>query len=146
SIPKEIHSVTEALEKAPLFAEYAKRYPELEKYAKHIGNTIVAQSTHAAGKVISKRSLDEIVPLRRDKEGNVVLEYEKERAEANGLVKMDILGLQTLDIIHLCCDLIKKNNKVPPTEPFNFEIEDKKTYDLISRGDTFTVFQLGTSG
>lgn len=145
-IPDDIHSVVEAFEKSPLLNEYAKQYPEIKKYAKHIGNIYIAYATHAAGKVISKRDLDEIVPLRIDREGNVVLEYEKERVEKNGLVKIDILGLETLDIIENCYKLITKNGKTLPKEPFDYEIYDQKTYDLISSGNTFGVFQLGTSG
>lgn len=145
-IPKDIHNISDALEKLPILSEYASNpnYEQIKKFAPTIGGTIVAMATHAAGTVIGKRPLDEIVPLRRDKEGNLVLEYEKDRAEANGLVKMDILGLSTLDIIELTENLIIKNNKKVP----NIDIEqyDEKTYDLISRGDTVCVFQFGTSG
>jgi len=146
AIPNDIKSVSQALEKAALFGEYAKAYPELKKYAEDLGGKAVAWSTHAGGVVIGKRSLREIVPIRRDKDGNVAIEYEKERAESNGLVKMDTLGLETLDIIDETYKLIAATGKkLPPRYP-NFDEYDKKTYDLISRGDTFCVFQLGTSG
>jgi len=146
AIPDDVHKVNELMDKAPLYSEYAKFYPQLNKYSKRLGNIFAAFSKHAAGLVIGKRKLEEVVPLRVDKEGAIVLEYEKERAEANGLVKMDILGLETLDIIDDCLALIKKQNKSLPPEPFDFEEYDEKTYDLISSGNTFTVFQLGTSG
>lgn len=144
-IPKDIHSITDALEKLPILSEYANNpnYEHIKKFAPTIGGTIVAMATHAAGTVIGKRPLAEIVPLRRDKDGNVILEYEKERAEANGLVKMDILGLSTLDIIELTEQLIIKNNKKVPQ--IDIESYDEKTYDLISKGDTVCVFQFGTS-
>lgn len=144
-IPKDIHGISDALEKLPILAEYANNpnYQHIKKFAPTIGGTIVAMATHAAGTVIGKRSLEEIVPLRRDKDGNIILEYEKERAEANGLVKMDILGLSTLDIIELTEQLIVKNNKKIPQ--IDIESYDEKTYDLISRGDTVCVFQFGTS-
>jgi len=145
-IPRDISNITDALEKLPILAEYASHsdYEHIKKFAPAIGGTIVAMATHAAGTVIGKRPLAEIVPLRRDKNQSVILEYEKDRAEANGLVKMDILGLSTLDIIELTEKLIVKNGKQIP----NIDIEeyDEKTYDLISRGDTVCVFQFGTSG
>jgi DNA polymerase-3 subunit alpha len=144
AIPSEIGTVSKALEKASLFMEYAKEYTELESYAKDIGGLNVALSTHAAGIIVNKRALRGLVPLRRDKDGNVSIEYEKERVEENNLVKLDILGLKTLDVIDETYDLIKQCNKVP--KPFSYEEYDKKTYDLISKGDTYGVFQFGTSG
>lgn len=152
AIPNDIKTVESAFEKAPLFAQYAKPvsedgggYSELKDYSKDIGGKAVAWSTHAGGVVIGKRSLRGLIPLRRDKEGNLAIEYEKERAEANGLVKMDTLGLETLDIISETYRIIDDCGKPVPPPP-DFNQYDKKTYDLISNGDTFCVFQLGTSG
>jgi DNA polymerase-3 subunit alpha len=142
-IPAEVKTIDMAYEKVPLFAEYTKRYPELLKY-KAIASKPRNTSLHAAGVVISHRSLHTIVPMRRDKDGVYVLEYDKDVAEANGLVKMDILGLTTLDIIEATNDLIKGAGKTVPN--IDYETYDEKTYDLISRGDTFGVFQFGTSG
>lgn len=140
-----IRTIKAALEKAPLFAEYAEsKYPELKEFA-NLGGHAVAWATHAAGFIVGKRSLVGLVPLRRDKEGNVAVEYEKERAEDNGLVKIDFLGLETLDIISKTHELILINGKTPPPQPFNYEGYDEKTYDLISSGNTFCVFQLGES-
>lgn len=145
SIPGDVKSMDSVFEKAPLFAEMAdKKYPELKKYANLLASKTKAWSTHAGGLVIGRRPLAEIVPLRRDKEGSVAIEYEKERAEANGLVKMDTLGLETLDIIRETNLLIAINGKKVP-EPFDYEQYDEKTYDLISRGNTLCVFQFGTS-
>lgn len=152
TIPNEIRTIDSAFEKATLFAEYAKPiidngggYTELKDYAKDIGGIAVAWSTHAGGVVIGKRSFRGLIPIRCDKDGSVAVEYEKERAEANGLVKMDTLGLETLDIVKETYELIKANNKPTPPEHPDFDEYDQKTYNLISSGDTFCVFQLGTS-
>lgn len=147
SISKEYHSVESALAKAPLFIEYANhpKYSELKKYGKIFDGKPIALGKHAAGIIIAKRPLSTIVPLRRDKENNLVLEWEKVRAEANGLIKYDILGLSNLDLISITYDLIKKRGKTPPSEPFDYNQFDQKTYDLISSGQTFGVFQLGES-
>jgi DNA polymerase III alpha subunit len=142
-VPSDLGDIDEVIEQCPIFNEYAKKYPELIKY-KDLCGAPIAFGTHAAGLIIGKRDLADIVPVRKDKEGNVVLEYEKERAEENGLIKMDILGLETLDIIKSTEDLIRKNNKEVPV--VDYHTFDQAAYDLISRGDTFTVFQLGTSG
>lgn len=143
-IPAEIHSIEDAFAKVPLFAEYAKKYPEFVKYQDICGK-YRAWSTHAGGIIISARPLTGLVPLRKDKDGSLAVEYSKENVEENGLVKMDTLGLSTLDIIGQTMQLIKEANKSVPTV-IDYDICDKEAYEIISSGDTFCVFQLGTSG
>jgi DNA polymerase-3 subunit alpha len=146
AIPSEVKTVHRALEKAPLFAEYANndKYAPLKKFA-NLGGIEKVWSTHAGGIVIGKRPLVEFVPIRRDKEGNSAIEYEKNRAEDNGLVKFDTLGLETLDIIKNTYKLISLNGKTPPPVDMDYDLYDEKTYKLIGDGDTLCVFQLGTS-
>lgn len=143
SLPSEMNTIKQALEEAPLFAEYAKQYPELVKYAGLCGKPR-AWSTHAGGIIISKRPLTGLVPLRRDTAGALVLEYDKEKAEENGLVKIDILGLETLDIIGETYKLINETGKEIPGQ-FDYELSDDKSYELVSSGDTFGVFQLAST-
>ena len=143
-ISSDIHSIDDAFEKIPLFAEYCKKYPELLKY-KEICGKYRAWSTHAGGIIISARPLTGLIPLRRDKDGALAIEYDKEKAEENGLVKMDILGLSTLDIIGQTIQLIKESGKDVP-EQIDYDVCDVEAYDLLSKGNTFGVFQLGTSG
>jgi len=144
-IPADIHSIDDALNKVPLFAEYAKKYPEFVKY-KDICGKYRAWSTHAGGIIISARPLTGLIPLRKDKDGSLAIEYDKDKAEENGLVKMDTLGLSTLDIIGQTIQLIKTSGKAAPPDPIDYDEYNQKTYDTISNGDTFCVFQLGTSG
>lgn len=145
-LPADIKSIDEALIKVPLFTEYVKKYPQLDKY-KSICGKFRAWSTHAGGIIISARPLTGLVPLRRDKDGSLALEYDKDKAEENGLVKMDTLGLSTLDIIGQTLKLIKASGKDPaPLDGLSYDTYDQLSYDLISKGDTFCVFQLGTSG
>lgn len=145
AIPKELNTVSNLIENAPLYAEYAELYPPLKEHAKNLGNLIINYSTHAGAIVIGKRPLVEIVPLRMSKDRQVTIEYEKDNTEACGLAKMDILGLSTLDIIDETFKLIKACGKTPPSLPWNYDENDKKTYDLISSGKTYGVFQLGKS-
>jgi DNA polymerase III subunit alpha len=141
-IPAEIKKIEEALTKLPLFEEYAKKYPALASY-KAISGKPRQTSFHASGIVVSYRPLHHSVPVRKDKDGLLAIEYDMVKAEENGLVKMDILGLSTLDIIELTNRLIREQGKEVPI--VDYEAYDQKTYDLISRGDTFGVFQFGTS-
>jgi DNA polymerase III subunit alpha len=144
-IPAEIHNIDDALEKVPLFAEYCKKYPEFITF-KDICGKYRAWSTHAGGIIISARPLTGLIPLRKDKDGALAIEYDKDKAEENGLVKMDTLGLSTLDIISQAMQLIKMSGKELPPVILDYEQYDQPTYDLISEGNTFCVFQLGTSG
>lgn len=144
TLGKDITTIDAALEKVPLFDEYAKRYPELKKHAA-INGKYRAWATHAAGIVISKRPLTGLVPLRRDKDGVVCLEYDKDKAEENGLVKMDLLGLSTLNVIESVKALIRDNGKELPPDPPDYDTYDESTYNVISNGNTFGIFQLGTS-
>jgi len=143
SIPAEIGSVKSALKDAPLFAEYAKQYPELQEFSEIINGLPRSLGTHAGGLVISKSSLEGITTVRRETEGNLILEAEKETTHDLGYVKIDILVVKTLDIIKDTYDLINANGKVLSMSSFDYEIEDEKTYNLIGSGDTFGVFQLG---
>lgn len=140
----EIKTIESALEKVPLFDEYAKKYPQLKKHAA-INGKYRAWATHAAGIVISKRPLTGLVPLRRDKDGIMCLEYDKDRAEENGLIKMDLLGLSTLNVIESIHKLIEANGKTIPADPPDYDMYDEATYNVISSGNTFGIFQLGTS-
>jgi DNA polymerase III subunit alpha len=144
-IPADVHSIDDALNRVPLFAEYCKKYPEFIKF-KDICGKLRAWSTHAGGIIISARPLTGLIPLRRDKDGALAIEYDKDKAEENGLVKMDTLGLSTLDIIGQVMQLIKESGKDMPPDILDYEEYDKSTYDVITSGDTFGVFQLGTSG
>jgi DNA polymerase-3 subunit alpha len=142
-ISADIHTIDDALVKSPLFAEYCEKYPEFIKY-KDICGKYRAWSTHAGGIIISARPLTGLVPIRKDKDGAWALEYDKDKAEENGLVKMDTLGLSTLDVVGSALELI--GSEKFSLNQLDYSEHDKQTYDLISKGDTFCVFQLGTSG
>lgn len=146
TIPDQCNTYKGAIEASPLFEEYTKRYPELQKYSEHIAGKERDWGMHAGGVIISKRRLPGLVPLRRDRYNKVLLEYEKERAEENGLVKMDFLGLSALSVIDDTYKIIEGLGKIPPPDPIDYEQYDQKTYDLIGRGNTLCVFQLGKSG
>jgi DNA polymerase-3 subunit alpha len=139
---KEVRTYKEMVEKSPLYSMYVERYPLLEKYAAICGKPR-ALGVHASGIIVSQRPLHTIIPLRIDKDGIISTQFDKDRVEEAGLVKIDILGLETLDIIDETNRLIKKADKEVPT--IDYDEYDKKTYDLITSGDTFGVFQFGTS-
>jgi len=102
-------------------------------------------STHAAGIVISRSKLDEVVPLYKDSKGGIpVIQYSMKYAEAAGLIKFDFLGLKTLTVISNCVDLIHKKDLHFDLNKINFS--DKKTFEMLSRGKSSGVFQFESMG
>jgi DNA polymerase-3 subunit alpha len=102
-------------------------------------------STHAAGVVIGDRPLHELVPLFRDtdnKDSLPATQFNMKWVEPAGLVKFDFLGLKTLTVIEKACDLIGRDRIDIPKLP----LDDKKTFELLARGDGSGVFQLEGNG
>jgi len=104
-------------------------------------------STHACGVVISKDPLDEIVPLQHptQDEKAIVTQFEMHSIEDLGLLKMDFLGLKNLTIIEDTLNKIYAIYK-KQIEIENLPLNDKKTFQLLSKGDSVGVFQLESEG
>ncbi|TQV79118.1 DNA polymerase III subunit alpha [Denitrobaculum tricleocarpae] len=102
-------------------------------------------STHAAGVVIGDRPLDELVPLYRDPRSDMpVTQFNMKFVEQAGLVKFDFLGLKTLTVLQKACEFIHRNGGEIDLE--TIPLDDKRSFDMLSRGDTVGVFQLESSG
>ncbi len=102
-------------------------------------------STHAAGVVIGDRPLEQLVPLFRDTDNRESLpatQFNMKWVEPAGLVKFDFLGLKTLTVIEKAWDLIGRDKIDIPKLP----LDDKKTFELLARGDGSGVFQLEGNG
>ncbi len=102
-------------------------------------------SIHAAGVVIGKESLSQILPLQKTPEGHIVTQYTKETVEDIGLLKMDILGLRTLTVIDRAVEIIRHTRKIN-LDMDSLPLDDPEVYRLLSRGDTIGVFQLESDG
>lgn len=140
TIPNDASTFDDALEKSKEFRDYVDAYPELEKYKKLVGLERT-YATHAAGIVIGDIDLSTYVPLRVDKEGTVSVQYEKNRCEEMGLIKMDLLGLEHLRIID---NTIKNSRTLGLTcpEPEEVPLDDTKVWREIAKGNTIRVFQM----
>ena len=102
-------------------------------------------STHAAGVVIGDRPLDELVPLYRDtdnKDSLPATQFNMKWVETAGLVKFDFLGLKTLTVIEKACDLIGRDK----IDIAKLPLDDRKSFELLARGDGSGVFQLEGNG
>jgi DNA polymerase-3 subunit alpha len=100
---------------------------------------------HAAGVVISNRSLGDLVPLMPDNEGLLGIQYDMKDIEILGLLKLDMLGLKTLDIIKHSLTRIKDRYNVD-LDIYNLSDQDKDTHELISTGNYVSIFQLDSPG
>ncbi len=103
-------------------------------------------STHAAGVVIAPEPLVHYTPLQYGPGREaVVTQYDMKAVGDIGLLKIDFLGLQNLDIIATCLRLLKELRGLE-IDIENLPFDDAKTYELISIGDTHGVFQLEGAG
>ena len=128
----------EARDSEPAVARMIEIALQLEGLPRHA-------STHAAGVVIGDRPLDELVPLYRDpRSGSSVTQLNMKDVEKAGLVKFDFLGLTTLTMLRLAEDLVKARGT--PLELQTLPLDDKATYELMSRAETTGIFQLESGG
>ena len=100
---------------------------------------------HAAGVILSREPLLDVIPIhRRESDGSIITQFDMIACEAIGLLKMDFLGLRNLSVLDDCIVNIKKNqNKQVVLE--DLPLADKKTFELLSRGETLGVFQLDSA-
>jgi DNA polymerase-3 subunit alpha len=106
-------------------------------------------STHAAGVVISQEPLTRYVPLQRgakiDSQETVMTQFAMGDIALIGLLKMDILGLANLTILGKARDIIHQRHGID-IDLLKIPMDDKKTFELLSSGETAGVFQLEGAG
>ncbi len=120
------------------------------KYAEMLEGTVRQTGVHACGLIIGADDLINLVPLstavdKETKEDKVITQFEGTVIEDVGLVKMDFLGLKTLSIIKDALSNIKKSKGID-IDIDSIPIDDEKTYQLFSKGDTVGVFQFESAG
>ena len=97
---------------------------------------------HAAGVILSREPLLDVLPIqKREQDGAIITQWDMGACESIGLLKMDFLGLRNLTVIDDCLENIKANRGID-LELEKLPLDDKKTYELLARGDTLGVFQL----
>jgi DNA polymerase-3 subunit alpha len=102
-------------------------------------------STHAAGIVIANEDMIESVPLCRDNNSDMlIVQYSMKYCELSGLIKFDFLGLQTLTVITKCLELLKQQDIDIDLDKLTFD--DKKTFEMLSKGIGTGVFQFESAG
>jgi len=142
-------TIDHAIKLIPELKEAYKNEPDTKKIidlAKKMEGCVRHISVHAAGVVIAPKPLYEFSPIQFDpKGGNIITQYDMYSIEDAGLPKFDFLGIRNLSILALAVKLVKKIhninidiNKIP--------LDDKKTFEMLARGETMGLFQLNGSG
>lgn len=159
-VPNELNiTLDKALQMNPLMKESYDNDPQI-KYlidmSKRLEGLPRHSSMHAAGVLISSKSVDEFVPLSRSSDGTITTQFVMTTLEELGLLKMDFLGLRTLTVIQNSLKLIESGEKGTVTETgaprgikINLDIidyNDKKVLDSLGTGKTEGVFQLESAG
>lgn len=136
----------DALEQDPELKSAGETDPNVERLyriALSIEGLNRHTSTHAAGVVITDQPLIEYAPLCVV-QGEVNTQFAMGELESIGLLKMDFLGLKTLTVIERAEQLIRASGH--SVDCNQLPLEDRKTYEMLARGETTGVFQLESSG
>ena len=147
-------TIADALKEEPTLRRMADEDPTVSRlldFAQRLEGLNRGVGTHAAGVVIADRPLEELVPLQKipnkDKAKEVVTtQWEMGDVEKVGLLKMDFLGLRNLTTLQGAVRLINKRHPNRPIDIEHLPLDDKKTFELLQRGETKGVFQLESAG
>jgi len=141
-------TIQEALYQEPRLKELYEQDEQIKRLldiSKSLEGLTRHASTHAAGVVISKQPLSDIVPLFKSPDGKIATQYSMFSLEKIGLLKMDFLGLRTLTVISKTIENIRRlSEKEISVE--SIPLDDKKTYHLLCKGKSIGVFQLESGG
>ncbi len=116
------------------------------KYAEVLEGSVRQTGVHACGIIIGKDNLEEYIPICRNKDAELnVTQFEGAHIESVGMLKMDFLGLKTLSIIKDTLENVKLSRKIE-IDMDHLPLDDIKTYELYSRGETTGLFQFESEG
>ena len=144
-----------------IFEPSSKRYAEAREFrelydsdpdvkrvtdeAMGIEGLIRQTGVHACATIMGSEPISNTSPLLERTDGTVTTTLEYHTCETLGLVKMDFLGLSNLTVIRDTLNNIEANGKTR-IDHTKIPLDDRATYDLLSRGDTLGVFQLDSDG
>jgi len=155
-----IEKLSDAMENE-LFLKFYRKFPYfVDYYCKKLEKQIKAVSRHAAGILITPTNMNDWIPVRTQKVSEgvaeddiydgkqeesrvIVSQWEDEFCERRGLLKLDVLGIKTLDIFKYARQLIKKRHNVIVSDK-DIDLFDKKVLDKFAKGETEGVFQFNS--
>ncbi|HEX9414826.1 MAG TPA: DNA polymerase III subunit alpha, partial [Ktedonobacterales bacterium] len=141
-------TLTGALAEVKELRQTVDQSPPIRKLvdtALQLEGTVRSTGIHAAGVVISREPLRDVVPLQlrdyKDPKSSLVSQYEQAHLEELGLLKMDFLGLSNLTILQNCQRFVRETRGID-LDLDRLPVDDAKTYALLASGETTGVFQL----
>jgi DNA polymerase-3 subunit alpha len=141
--------LAEALDMSPPLREMHDGDPQIGKligFAQQLEGVARNASTHAAGVVISREPLTDLMPLQKATNSDALMtQYEMHGIEALGLLKFDFLGLSNLTILRKAVELVHEHRGVD-IDLERIPLDDAKTFELLASGETTGVFQLESAG
>ena len=141
-------TLDQALEDSPNLQEAYKNEPQVRELidtARKLEGLVRNSGVHAAGVVIAPQPLDELVPLHKTKNDEIVTAFDMKAIEKMGLLKMDFLGLTTLTILDDALKLIAQKN--PPVDLNRIPLDDAETYEKVFHaGLASGIFQFESGG
>ncbi len=143
-------TLKESIAREPRISEEEKNNPKVKKLIElslKLEGLNRNLATHAAGVVIADEKLAEQVPLYKDSDSNLFLpstQFDMHSSENSGLVKFDILGLNTLTVISKTIEMLK--NKGIEVDISKIPLNDPNIFEMLSSGETKGLFQLESSG
>ncbi|CAN5775298.1 DNA polymerase III subunit alpha [soil metagenome] len=139
----------EAIDTSPSLREMRDGDPSVRRLlemARQLEGVARNASTHAAGVVISREPLTELMPLQRATNSDgLMTQYEMHGVEALGLLKFDFLGLSNLTILRQAVETIR-DHRDEVIDLDQIPLDDAKTFELLSTGETTGIFQLESPG
>ena len=142
-------TIDHAMDIVPELKELYTKDPDTKKIidlAKKMEGCVRHVSVHAAGVVIAPSPLTDFVPVQLDpKGGDIITQYDMHYVEEVGLPKFDFLGIRNLSILADAISLVKTIHKID-IDIDKIPLDDTKTFDMLSRGETMGLFQLNGSG
>lgn len=146
-VPKE-HGFSSNLEESaklvPEIGYFAKENPKLWRHSLALEGVMRSLGRHAAGTIVAGEPLVKRAVVER-RAGSSVVNWDKRIVEDMGLIKMDILGLSTLDTLQICLKYIEKRYG-KKLNLLDISLDDKETLQAFGRGETTGVFQFESSG
>jgi DNA polymerase-3 subunit alpha len=142
-------TIDHAMEIVPELKEAYEREADTKRIidlAKKMEGCVRHISVHAAGVVMAPKPLYEFTPIQLDpKGGNKITQYDMYSIEDAGLPKFDFLGIRNLSILALAVKLVEKIHK-QIIDIDRIPLDDKKTFEMLARGETMGLFQLNGAG
>lgn len=135
-------SLDEAIESVKELKAYSEKYKPWFTIARALEGCYKSTGLHAAAVVISDTPFeDSAYPLTRSKDGDLIFGWDMNTVDNLSLLKLDILGLNTLDDIQVTMDLVSKRRGIDISRS-TMPLDDPLTYAMIGNGFTVGIFQI----